>query len=127
MINALKRIFGKADVEVSPPPVDITTEVVKTAKDLATEANEPYINITSVDLDPDNIGNGSFSLDLNDKVVTNLVRSGYQGKTDQQLVDQWFQQICRNILAENIEQEWADPDRRQTNVRDIGLGRSEIT
>lgn len=127
MINALKRIFGKADVEVSPPPVDITTEVVKTAKDLATEANEPYINITSVDLDPDNIGNGSFSLDWNDKFVTNLVRSGYQGKTDQQLVDQWFQQICRNILAENIEQEWADPDRRQTNVRDIGLGRSEIT
>ena len=127
MINALKRIFGKADVEVSPPPVDITTEVVKTAKDLATEANEPYINITSVDLDPDNIGNGSFSLDWNDKFVTNLVRSGYQGKTDQQLVDQWFQQICRNILAENLEQEWADPDRRQTNVRDIGLGRSEIT
>ena len=127
MINALKRIFGKADVEVSPLPVDITTEVVKTAKDLATEANEPYINITSVDLDPDNIGNGSFSLDWNDKFVTNLVRSGYQGKTDQQLVDQWFQQICRNILAENIEQEWADPDRRQTNVRDIGLGRSEIT
>lgn len=127
MINALKRIFGKADVEVSPPPVDITTEVVKTAKDLATEANEPYINITSVDLDPDNIGNGSFSLDWNDKFVTNLVRAGYQGKTDQQLVDQWFQQICRNILAENLEQEWADPDRRQTNVRDIGLGRSEIT
>ena len=127
MINALKRIFGKADVEVSPLPVDITTEVVKTAKDLATEANEPYINITSVDLDPDNIGNGSFSLDWNDKFVTNLVRSGYQGKTDQQLVDQWFQQICRNILAENLEQEWADPDRRQTNVRDIGLGRSEIT
>ena len=126
MINALKRIFGKADVEVSPPPVDITTEVVKTAKDLATEANEPYINITSVDLDPDNIGNGSFSLDWNDKFVTNLVRAGYQGKTDQQLVDQWFQQICRNILAENLEQEWADPDRRQTNVRDIGLGRSEI-
>ena len=127
MINALKRIFGKADVEVSPPPVDITTEVVKTAKDLATEANEPYINITSVDLDPDNIGNGSFSLDWNDKFVTNLVRAGYQGKTDQQLVDQWFQQICRNILAENLEQEWADPDRRQTNVRDIGLGRSEVT
>jgi hypothetical protein len=127
MINALKRIFGKADVEVSPLPVDVTAEVVKTAKDLATEANEPYINITSVDLDPDNIGNGSFSLDWNDKFVTNLVRAGYQGKTDQQLVDQWFQQICRNILAENLEQEWADPDRRQTNVRDIGLGRSEIT
>jgi len=37
----------------------------KSQKELATEAGEPYVSVVSVELDPENVGNGSFELDWN--------------------------------------------------------------
>ena len=54
----------------------------KTAKELATEAGEPYISIISVELDPDDISNGSFELDWNDVFVARLVKAGYMQRKD---------------------------------------------
>ena len=106
----------------------------KTAKEIATDAGEPYINIISVDLDPDDIGNGSFELDWNDIFVAKLVKAGYMQKkddTDDQIVDRWFQSICRNILNENYEQWEAnqpiDTRPRRVDRNDLGNGRTEIS
>lgn len=99
----------------------------KTEKDLATERGEPWVNIVSVELDPDNIGAGAFELDWNDKFVANLVRAGYKGKTDQQIVDQWFQDVCRNVVLETYEQEMADPELRQPRSRKIDDSRTEFS
>lgn len=101
----------------------------KSPKELATAAGEPYINILNVELDPDDIGNGAFELDWNDVFVARLIKAGYEGKTDNDIVDRWFQTICRNILAENYEQ-WAanqNGDARTMNRRDLGDGRTEIS
>ena len=57
-------------------------ETKKTPKELATEKGEPWVNILSVELDPENIGNGAFELDWNEFFVAKLVRSGYKGKDD---------------------------------------------
>jgi hypothetical protein len=59
--------------------------------------------------------------------VANLVRAGYQGKTDQDIVDNWFKTVCRNVIQENFEQEQADPSNRPNNRRDLGNGRTEIS
>lgn len=99
----------------------------KTAKDLANEKNEPWVNIVSVELDANNIGAGAFELDWNDKFVANLVRAGYKGKTDQQIVDQWFQDVCRNVVLETYEQEMADPELRQPRSRKIDNDRTEFS
>jgi DNA polymerase II large subunit len=106
----------------------------KSAKDTATEKGEPYVAILSVDLDPDNIGNGAFELDWNDKFIANLVRAGYQHKstdTDADLVDRWFADVCKNVVAENFEQWEANQpmDARPRNIerRDIGDGRTEVS
>lgn len=100
----------------------------KTEKELATERNEPYIKILNIELEPGNIGNGAFELDWNDKFVANLVRAGYVGKTDQQIVDQWFQEICRNVVLENFEQEQADPEQRlQSSRKKLDDGRTEFS
>jgi len=106
----------------------------KSAKDLATEKGEPYVAILSVDLDPDNIGNGAFELDWNDKFIANLVRAGYQHKpadTDADMVDRWFADVCKNVVAENFEQWEANQpiDARPRNIerRDIGDGRTEVS
>ena len=94
----------KAEIKQEVPR---TKTKSKSPKELATEAGEPYINIVSVELDPDDIANGSFELDWNDVFVARLVKAGYMQRkddTDDQIVDRWFQSVCRNILNENFEQ-----------------------
>lgn len=104
---------------------------VKTAKEIATEKNEPWVNVIAVELDPDNIGNGAFELDWNEKFITNLVRAGYKGKDDSAMVDLWFQDVCKNVLAENFEQwEANQPSEARPRVmdkKDLGDGRTEIS
>jgi hypothetical protein len=81
-----------------------------------------------MDIDYDNLTYGSFELDWNDKFVSNLIRAGYQGKTDADIVDQWFQNVCRNVVMETWEQEQAI---RTSGVyvqsRNLGDGRSEVS
>jgi hypothetical protein len=106
----------------------------KTAKELATEAGEPYISVLAVELDPDDIGNGAFELDWNEIFIARLVKSGYMIKktdTDAEIVDRWFQSVCRNILNENFEQ-WeanqpVDSRPRRVDKNDLGNGRTEIS
>jgi hypothetical protein len=106
----------------------------KSPKDIATEKGEPYVAILSVELDEDNIGNGAFELDWNEKFITNLVRAGYQLKpneTEDVIVDRWFQEVCKNVVAENYEQWEANqpPDERLRVIgrRDLGDGRTEVS
>lgn len=107
-------------------------KVKKTEKELATERGEPYVAILSMDVDPENMHQGAFELDWNDKFVANLVRAGYQGKptdTDAEIVDRWFQNICRHVVMETWEQEQANnPEyNRVVKSRNIGDGRSEVS
>jgi len=106
----------------------------KTAKEIATEAGEPYISVVSVDLDPDDGGHGAFELDWNEIFVSRLVKAGYMQKkddTDAEIVDRWFQSVCRNILNENFEQ-WeanqpVDARPRRVDRNDLGNGRTEVS
>ena len=102
----------------------------RSAKDLATERGEPYVAILSVEVDAENIGNGSFEMDWNDKFLAQLVRAGYQAKPNEEesvIVDRWFQDVCRNVLLETFEQEQADPELRSPKRKDLGGGRSEFS
>lgn len=98
-------------------------------KDLATKKKEPYVAVLSVDLDPDNVGNGAFELDWNDIFVARLLKAGYQGKDDAAIVDRWFQDICRNVIMENYEQWEANQtgENRIIQRRDLGNGRTEAS
>jgi hypothetical protein len=110
-------------------------ETPLTEKERATEAGEPYVSILKVEVDPSNINAGSFELDWNDKFVINLIRAGYkirEDDTDNDIVDRWFQTVCRNIALEVYEQQDADltektADLRQIKRRNLGNGRSEIS
>lgn len=151
MLN-LGKLFGRKEKEVVPAPVVEEPKVEKpkkprkprkpkvkvelSEKDKATQAGEPYIAITKVQVDPNDINNGAFELDWNDKFVLNLVKQGYKIRpddTDAQIVDRWFQTVCRNIALEIYEQEQADPTKRErSDVRviqqkDIGDGRTEVS
>jgi hypothetical protein len=121
-------IFKKKKAITTEPP----TAPQKTEKEIATEKGEPYVNIISMDVDPENMQNGAFELDWNDKFVANLVRAGYQKDpkdTDADIVDRWFTAVCRNVVLETYEQyEAINPERdRVVKTRNIGDGRSEVS
>lgn len=97
-----------------------------TAKELATKNGQPYVNILSIELDPDNVGQGAFELDWNEFFVSQLIRSGYAGRDDQQIVDRWFQDICRNVAMETWEQYEANNPRGIVR-KDLGNGKTEVS
>jgi hypothetical protein len=119
----------KPEVQAEPKPKKV---IEKTAKEIATEKGEAYVNILSMDIDPENIGAGAFELDWNEKFIADLVRHGYmmdKNDTDADIVDRWFTAVCRNVVLETWEQEQAmNPERdRVVKTRNIGDGRSEVS
>ena len=139
MFEKLKNLFKKEVKPVSkketkprkPKQEKITTEL--TAKEKATAAGEPYVAINKVEINPENINDGAFDLDYNDKFVLNLIKAGYKQRdddTDVVIVDRWFQTVCRNIALEMYEQQVADPENRDARVirtKDLGNGRTEVS
>ena len=111
--------------------VDLPKPKKKTEKELANDRGEPYVNIVSMEIDPNNLHQGAFELDWNDKFVSNLVRAGYQMKgddTDADIVDRWFQNVCRHVVMETWEQEEAMRNSGiYVRTTDLGNGRKEVS
>ena len=125
-------IFDRFKKQSPPPltPQEKPVKVKKTAKELATERGEPYVTIVSLDIDPNNLHQGAFELDWNDKFISNLIRAGYRMRaddTDADIVDRWFQNVCRHVVMETWEQEQAMNPQRPIQSRDLGDGRREIS
>lgn len=91
-------------------PVDPPINAEKLA---ANAAGEPWVSVLGMDLDLANLSSGSFNLDWNDIFVARLIKAGYKGKSDVDIVDQWFQDICRNVVLETYQQDQADPANRK--------------
>ena len=126
-----KKSVKPAEPREKPERAKKTEEPVKTAKQLATEAGEPWVSVVSMDVDPANLSQGAFELDWNAIFVARLVKAGYMIKptdTDAEIVDRWFQNVCRNVVMETWEQEQAI---RNSGIyvqrRDIGDNRTEIS
>mgnify|MGYP003337726852 CR=1 FL=1 len=134
MATAKKTTAKKAPAKKAPAKktVAATNPKLKVSgvspKDAATKRGEPYVAVLNVELDPEDVGNGAFELDWNDIFVARLIKAGFQGKTDADVVDRWFQTICRNVIQENFEQWMANQtDVRVVERKDLGDGRTEVS
>jgi hypothetical protein len=129
MATAKKTAAKKVPAKKAPAKAEPKLKVSASAKAAATKKGEPYVSVVSVELDPDNVGNGAFELDWNDIFLARLVKAGYEGRDDAAIVDRWFQDICRNVIMENYEQWEANqaPETRIVQRRDLGDGRSEVS
>lgn len=110
----------------------VTKMPVKSEKELATEKGEPYVAMVRMDIDPENLHQGAFELDWNEIFVSRLVKAGYMIKredTDSEIVDRWFQNVCRHVVMETWEQEQAirNSGSQYVSTRDIGGGRTEVS
>ena len=91
-------------------------------KEVATEAKEPWVGVLQTHVAKDDLKNGFFELDWNEYFIVQLKGAGYPGATDEEVVDIWFQELCRNIGAE----EGVDMTRRGSGyvnraLRDDGM------
>jgi hypothetical protein len=113
--NFIKKLIGldKIEAEVAEATKrKVEAEIEATAaveearlaklspKERATEAKEPWVEVLDTHVNKENVRNGFFELDWNEYFVLQLRSNGYQGDTDESIVDQWFQDLCRNIGAE---------------------------
>ena len=123
-VNAVKEAArAKAEAEEAKKEEELAK---LTPKERATAQGMPYVTVLDTHVNKDNIRNGFFELDWNEYFVVQLKTAGYYGDTDEEIVDKWFQDLCRGIGAE----EGVPMDRRGSgyiNVNNLGNGKSEIS
>ena len=98
-----------------------------TPKERATAKGEPWVAVLDTKINPENVRNGFFELDWNQYFIVQLINAGYGFEDDpvEEIVDRWFRDLARNILAE----EGQDVSRGAgyINVIPIEKGRSEVS
>jgi hypothetical protein len=106
-------------------PEDIRRAALEEEKAQATKEGKPWVAVLDTQVNPDNIRNGFFELDWNNEFIEQLLDAGYKGETNEQIVDQWFQSLVRQMLGE----EGLDKDREMgyINVVPIDKGKSEVS
>lgn len=119
LLDDAKKAIGLGQakkVEEKPAP----KSKKKSAKEIATEAGEPWVTVLNVEVDPENPGNGAFELDWNEHFIKQLWKAGYRDEDENDMVDRWFQDVCRHVVMESYEKEEAMVTRN-----DLGDGRTE--
>lgn len=70
-------------------------------KQIATLDNKPWVKVIEVHMqDPTDPRSGYFELDWNDAFVQSLYDAGYSGKDGPEVVEQWFNDLCRGVVAD---------------------------
>jgi hypothetical protein len=69
-------------------------------KDKATARGEPYVRVVNVNVDFDKPADGYFELEWNQIFIRQLLEAGYSGQSEEEIVDSWFTNLCRNIADE---------------------------
>ena len=123
MLDKLKKMFNKNHV-----PASVSKEKTSDAKKEATKKKEPYIAVLDTKIDSANPRNGFFELDWNEYFVKDLRVAGYQGDTEEEIVDAWFKELCGNIAQdEGVASTDTPMGAGYVNVKNIGDGKSEVS
>ena len=121
----IKKMFGKQkklEKTISAKAPKNSAE----AKAQATKKKEPYIEVIGLDIDANNPVQGAFELDWNEYFVEELKSKGFNGATDEDIVDQWFNQVCKNVALSTWEQYNTEGRSGFVQTTDLGDGRKEV-
>jgi hypothetical protein len=125
MLEKIKNLFKSKKAKEAEKYQQVPSEPVD-PKTAATANKEPWVAVLDTHVNPENPKNGFFELDWNEYFITMLRQNGYTGVTDEEIVDSWFGDLCREIGNE----EGVSMDRRFSgyiNVNNLGNGRSEVS
>jgi hypothetical protein len=148
MNKFIEKLFGidkiKTKIEASLKQAEDAMEVAKkattaaelaqkaeetakmTPKERATAKGEAWVAVLDTHVNKDNIRNGFFELDWNAEFVVQLKQAGYgfDGDPEEEIVDRWFRDLARNVLAD----EGQDISRGAgfINVNKLADGKAEV-
>lgn len=148
MNKFIEKLFGidkiKTKIEASLKQAEDAMEVAKkattaaelaqkaeetakmTPKERATAKGEAWVAVLDTHVNKDNIRNGFFELDWNAEFVVQLKQAGYgfDGDPEEEIVDRWFKDLARNVLAD----EGQDTTRGAgfINVNKLAGGKAEV-
>jgi hypothetical protein len=91
---------------------------------------EPYVNVLSMDIDDEIPTQGSFELDWNDEFIKMLHAAGITGTSDEDVVNKWFNSVCRTVLLQSsVDQDYGlsqqQPQGREDVLRKIDPRRKD--
>ncbi len=124
-MKKVKDVFVKKTEEKTTPSSDPKLEALKLEKEKATKDGKPWVAVLNTHINKDNIKNGFFELDWNNEFIEQLVDAGYKGESNEQIVDQWFKTIAKQVLEDSGQ----DPDRGAgyINTKNLSDDKSEIS
>jgi hypothetical protein len=124
MKQFIKRLFGIDKIEAQKEQALAEAEVAKklaeqklqeateaekaaelakmTPKERATAKGESWVAVLDTKVNKNNVRNGFFELDWNEYFIVQLKQAGYgyEGDPEEEIVDRWFRDLARNILAD---------------------------
>lgn len=104
---------------------------VKKAKVVPPVKVEPKVEILKFDFDPRDPRLGSIELDWNKEFVELLTYHGYSGESEEDIVDKWLNDVCRNIVANQYPGAAANvtglAGTKVIAKKDIGAGKTEVS
>jgi len=123
MLDKIKNIFKKDKI-----PATVSKEKTTDAKAEATKNKQPYVTVLNVEMKDNNPRNGFFELDWNEYFIKELRVNGYNGDSEEEIVDAWFKELCGNVAR---DQGVASPESPMgagyINTKNIGDGKSEVS
>ena len=83
----------------------------------ASVLKEPWVEVKKMQVNEDDPKQGYMELDWNDEFVAMLQDKGYTGESDESVVNKWFNDVCRTVLLQEME----DQDYGLENQDDVIL------
>ena len=118
--------LAEAATTAAERAVEAERQAKLTPKERATAKGEPWVAVLDTHVNKDNIRNGFFELDWNAEFVVQLKQAGYgfDGDPEEEIVDRWFKDLARNVLAD----EGQDTNRGAgfINVNKLAGGKAEV-
>jgi|TARA_B100000925_G_scaffold128686_1_gene96289 hypothetical protein len=124
MKDFLNKVKDKLTGKKEQPGELTHQEMMAKEKEQATKDGKPWVGVLNTHVNKENIRNGFFELDWNNEFIEQLIDAGYKGESNEEIVDGWFKDIARNVLAE----EGLDTDRPAGYIKtdNLGDGKAEV-
>lgn len=87
-------------------------------KKKASILKEPYVNVLSMDINSELPTQGAFELDWNEEFIKMLHNAGFTGTSDEDVVNKWFNGVCRTVLMQSAADQDYGLSQPQPQVRE---------
>jgi len=109
-------------------PATVSKEKTSDAKAEATKNKKPYVTVLNVEMKDNNPRNGFFELDWNEYFIKELRVNGYNGDSEEEIVDAWFKELCGNVARDQGVASAENPmGAGYVNVKPLGDNKSEVS